>query len=524
MTSLTAQNYDELLIQITDYVYDKDISTAYNAFRMARRSILDALGCASETMATCQDVHHLIGHYVPGTLVPNGFRLPGTSLILDPIKGAFDLSVLIRYLDHNDGFIGLEWGHPSGKQQSRITLTPPLTRCQDTLGGICAVADYISREDLKRVTIEDILIALIKSYEIQGRLQLANSLNQRGLDHVFFEQLACCAVICGPNLLNLPREQTLAALSFCILDNAPLRAYRHAPNTIPRKGWAAASAVGRAVQLAFLARTGQPGAPTVLSTPRWGFEDVVMGPSRGAERKSVGGISKKLEIGGPEPAEFGTYVIQNVFFKLMPCEGHSLTAVEACVRIRKNMDERGLELDVRNVAHVKVRTHNAAILIISKPSSLKLTNPADRDHCLEFLLAVTLLKGAPPEYRDYSDNAAWARDERVDSLRQKMVVVEDERFSKEYHDPESRSLASGVSIKFLDGSKTDEVVIEHPLGSAKHLDTPVAVREKMLKNLRLTYDDHTIEKVVDMVERGGNTPAIRLFDMLWKGNNSSSKL
>lgn len=359
---------------------------------------------------------------------------------------------------------------------------------------------------------------MIKSYEVQGRLQLANSLNQRGLDHVFFEQLASCAVISGPTLLNLTREQALAALSFCILDNAPLRAYRHAPNTIPRKGWAAASAVSRAVQLALIAKVGQPGALTVLSAPRWGFEDVVMGSSRGAENQSADGSSKKLEIGGPTPRAFGTYVIQNVLFKLMPCEAHALTAVEACVRIRRDMDERGMRWDVNRVAHVHVRTHNAAVLIISKPSSLRLANPADRDHCLGFMLAVALLKGAPPEYRDYDDNATWARDERVDFLRRRMIISEDEGFTRDYHDANIRSLASGVRVGFLDGSSTEEVVVEHPLGSPRHRETPAAVRKKYWRNIRLMYDEATIEKIVDMVENGGDTPVSQLFDVLWKGD------
>lgn len=399
---------------------------------------------------------------------------------------------------------------------------PPVP--EDNLGAICAVADYIARANRKHITINDILTGLVKSYEIQGRLQLANSLNQRGLDHVFFEQLASCAVICGPTLLDLPRDQALAALSFCILDNAPLRAYRHAPNTIPRKGWAAASAVSRAVQLAFLARSGQPGAPTVLSTPRWGFEDAVLGPSRGVEKKNAEGQSKKLEIGGPRPRVFGTYVVQHVFYKLMPCEGHSLTAVEACVRIRQGLEERGLKWNVEDVARVNVRTHNAAVLIISKPPSLKLTNPADRDHCLEFMLAVTLLKGVPPEYGDYADEAQWASDPRVDFLRERMVVVEDEGFSRGYHDPSVRSLASGVSVEFFDGSRTEEVVIQHPLGSPKHPGTTAAVREKVLRNLRLTYDNSTVEKVVDMVENGEYDPVSRLFDVLWQGHSSAQKL
>ncbi|KAJ6151532.1 MmgE/PrpD family-domain-containing protein [Penicillium chermesinum] len=452
MDSHTVNKYDTLLVQIVDYVYHGDISKDDQAFNMARFSLLDALGCASESLATNQDVHKLIGHYVLGTVVPNGFRLPGTGLTLDPVKGAFDFSVLIRYLDHNDGFTGLEWGHPS-----------------DTLGAICAVADYVSRAEKKAVTIDDLLAALIKSYEIQGRLQLANSLNQRGLDHVFFEQLACCAVISGPSFLGLAQEQALAALSFCILDNAPLRTYRHAQTRSHGKA----------------------------------------------------GPAQALELGGPQPAQFGTYVIKNVFYKLMPCEGHSLTAVEACVRIRQDWDKRGVAWDVNKVARVNVRTHNGAVLIISKPASMRLANAADRDHCLEFMMALALLKGSPPEYGDYSDESPWAKDERIDFLRQRFVVVEDEKFSADYHDPAVRSMASAVSIELLDGTKSDEVIIEFPLGNPKHDGTQRTVKEKVIKNLRLTYDEDTVDAVIQMIETQKEARATALFEILWKGDEKN---
>lgn len=278
------------------------------------------------------------------------------------------------------------------------------------------------------------------------------------------------------------------------------------------------------MQLAFLARSGQPGAPTVLSTPRWGFEDVVLGPSSTGEKVNVEGRPKKLEIGGPEPRVFGTYVVRNVFYKLMPCEGHALTAVEACVCIRRGMEARDVKWDIEDVARVDVRTHHAAMLIISKPASFKLMNPADRDHCLEFMLAVALLKGAPPEYGDYADDALWASDPRVDLLRERMVVTEDDGFSRAYHDLDVRSLASGVRVQFLDGSRTEEVVVEHPLGSPKRQGTSAAVMEKAIRNLRLNYDDDTVGKVVDMVENGEYTSVCRLFDLLWKGHSSTQKL
>ena len=243
-----------------------------------------------------------------------------------------------------------------------------------------------------------------------------------------------------------------------------------------------------------------------------------MGPSRGAEPPSVDSQSKRLEIGGPEPRVFGTYVIRNVFYKLMPCEGHSLTAVEACVRIRRDMARERIAWDVKEVLRVNVRTHNGAVLIISKPPSMKLMNPADRDHCLEFMMAVTLLKGAPPEYGDYSDNASWANHEDVNFLRERIIVTEEKDFSRDYLDPKIRSLASAVSVEFRDGSKTNEVTIEHPLGSPKHQGTPEAVKIKVIKNLGLIYDEGTVEKVIDMIENAEETAASVLFEILWKGD------
>ncbi|MCJ1445226.1 MAG: hypothetical protein MMC23_005731 [Stictis urceolatum] len=492
-------NYDDLLVQIVDYIFDYDIPQDADCLRPARLCFLDAVGCAAESIATNKDVRTLIGPYVPGTTVPNGFRLPGTSFALDPVKGAFDYSVLIRYLDHNDGFTGLEWGHPS-----------------DVLGAICAVADYMSRSGQNSPTIHTILTCIVKSYEIQGRLQLLTSLNQRGLDHVFFEQLAACAVISGPDMLNLSKSQALSALSHCILDNAPLRAYRQAPNTIPRKGWAAASATSRAVQLAFLAKAGQAGAPKALSAERWGFEDAVLGQSRGKEAVPAYGGSKRLEFGGRDD-RLGIYAIHYVFHKLMPCEGHSLTAVEACVRIREDLEARGIAWDVQNVKKVSIRTHHGAILIISKPAAQKLVNPADRDHCLEFILTVTLLKGEPPEYADYADDAIWATDERVDLLRGKMVVTEDERFSRDYHDVSIRSMASGVRVELANGVETDEVVIEHAIGSPMNKRTGEAVLRKVDRHLKMVYDATTIANLTATVENSANTPAKALFNMLWKG-------
>ena len=365
-------------------------------------------------------------------------------------------------------------------------------------------------------TILTILSSLIKAYEIQGHLQLANSLNKQGLDHVFFEKLASCAVICGPELLGLTKAQTLSALSHCVLDNALLRAYRHAPNTIPRKGWAGGDAVSRAVQLAFMARRGQPGAPTALSADRWGFEATMLRKSQ-TPTEVTDRQTQRLRLGGPLSKHLSTSIVRNTFYKLMPCEAHSLTAVEACVLIRKELNVQGIPWDAHSVKRVHVRTHASAILIISKPAGLPLSNPADRDHCLEYMMAVALLKGAALEYGDFSDNASWVHDEAVDTLRKKILVTENEDFSKDYHDPQKRSLASGVTIEFLDGPSIHEIVIEHPLGSPRHPNTENAVKAKYRQNLALTYSKCTVESIFDALETNVHMPASEIFDMLWKG-------
>ena len=512
--------YDKLFVELINYVYEVDVTQDVEALCIARLSFFDALGCASESLATNEDCRKLIGHYVPGTRVPNGFRLPGTSLELDPVKGAFDFGLLIRYLDRNDGFTGLEWGHPSGNpdhSECEHSLTKQSSK--DNIGAICAIADFVSQEARNKrdhgPTIFTILTMLIKAYEIQGRLQLANSLNKHGLDHVFFEKLATCAVICGPSLLNLTKIQALSALSHCVLDNAPLRAYRHAPNTIPRKGWAGGDAVSRAVQLALIARNDQRGAPTALSAERWGFEPAML--QKSCLTQEDHGNNLKLKLGGPPPQILSTYVIRNTFFKLMPCEAHALTAVEACILLRQRLEAHKILWDPRNVKRVSLRTHAGAVLIISKPATLSLSNPADRDHCLEYMMAVALLKGAALEYCDYSDNAIWVHDDQVDCLRRKIVVKEDEGFSRDYHDPDKRSLASGVTVEFFDGSNIGEVVIEHPLGSLRHPDTVKAVKYKFYKSLSLIYSGDTVERMIDAVENNIHMPARDFLTMLWKG-------
>ena len=324
---------------------------------------------------------------------------------------------------------------------------------------------------------------------------MENSLNARGYDHVLLVKLASTAVI-SP-LLALSRESCLAALSHVMMDAGPLRTYRHKPNTVPRKGWAGGDACMRAVHLALLVRAGQPGARTALTEPRWGFQDAVFG-------------GNPLLLG----RDLGNYVMEHIFFKLMPCEGHALAAVEAMLLARQRMDAQGLH--VAAVTRIRIRTHAGAVLIISKTGPMR--NAADRDHCLQWMMATALLKGMPLEYTDYADKGPWAADPRVDALRDRIDVVEDARFSKDYLDPEIRSMASAVTVFMNDGSVVgDEIVVEYPLGNAKNPRTAEAVREKFTRNLGLMFSASQVQALEEAVYGTVDMPLREFVDLMWKG-------
>ncbi|KAL6717779.1 hypothetical protein ACLMJK_003864 [Lecanora helva] len=459
------QVYDQVIVDITTYVYHHK-PTSVKAWHHARIALLDALGCAIETLTTSHECGRMLGPVVPATKVPNGFRLPGTSYQLDPIKGAFDMAVLIRYLDHSDGFYGAEWGHPS-----------------DNLGAILAVSDWLDRSAIDKLeshlnrrplTISTLLNALIKAYEIQGIFQIRNSFNALGIDHVILVKIAATAVTCW--LLELSELQTQAAISHAWIDGHPLRTYRHAPNAGPRKGWAGGDACMRAVQLALLTRSGQPGAPTALTAPRWGFYTAMF---------------KSQAFAFHRP--FGTWVIENIFFKLVPAEGHAISALEAMLEISRTMANRGFDVDV-DIAKIRVRTHAGAILIINK--SGKLHNAADRDHCIQYMMAVTLLKGSMIESSDYKDDSCWANDIRVDRLRTKIELVEEKRFSEEYLDVDKRSAANGVKVELHSGQELDEVVVEYPLGHTLRSETLGAVETKIRKNLERGFSPQHAGKIM----------------------------
>jgi 2-methylcitrate dehydratase len=415
---------DKVLTDIVDYVLDYKIKNEL-AWKTAHYCLLDTLGCGFEAL-TYPACTKLLGPVVPGTIVPNGARVPGTSYQLDPIKAAFDIGAIIRWLDFNDTWLAAEWGHPS-----------------DNLGGILATADWLSRVAVAAgkpgLLMRDVLEAMIKAHEIQGVMALENSFNKVGLDHVILVKLATTAVV--GKLIGLTRDELINAVSLAFVDGQSLRTYRHSPNTGSRKSWAAGDATSRGVRLALIAKTGEMGYPSVLTAKTWGFYDV-----------SFKGKAFTFQ------REYGSYVMENVLFKIsFPAEFHSQTAVEASVTLYHTLQKMGKSAaDIRKVA---IRTHEAAIRIIDKKGPLN--NPADRDHCIQYMIAVPLLFGRLTA-ADYEDSVA--SDPRIDALRDKMECFEDVGFTRNYHDPEKRSIANALTVELNDGTVLDEVVVEYPIG------------------------------------------------------------
>jgi len=432
---MSPHSYDELFIQIVDYVFDTPI-TSDLAFKTAYLALMDSLACATLALQVPQCTA-LLGPIVPETSVPQGARVPGTAFVLDPIKAAFDIGTCIRWLDYNDTWLAKEWAHPS-----------------DNLGAILAVGDYLSnRTRTPRLTVRDLLEAMIKAYEIQGILALENSFNQVGLDHVILVKVASSAVI--SKWLGLSKLETAAVLSHAFIDGNSLRTYRHAPNTGPRKSWAAGDAASRAVFLAWLVKQGQTGYTTALTAKHWGFHDVLFREQR-------------LTLAKP----LSSYVMENILFKVAyPAEFHAQTAVEAAFKLHPMIQQRMSEIDT-----IVIETQAPAMRIIDKIGPL--VNYADRDHCLQYMVAVALIYGdLKPEY--YEDNTA--KDPRIDRLRDKMRLVENPEFSQNYLDPSMRSIANSIQIFFKEGTQSEKVIIEYPLGHKRR-------REEASSHLRRKYE------------------------------------
>ncbi|MGD0912769.1 MAG: bifunctional 2-methylcitrate dehydratase/aconitate hydratase [Terracidiphilus sp.] len=438
---------DKVISDIADYALSYEIRSDL-AYSTARYCLMDTLGCGLEAL-DYRACTRLLGPIVPGTVVPHGARVPGTGYELDPVQAAFNIGTLIRWLDFNDTWLAAEWGHPS-----------------DNLGGILATADWLSRTALAEgkspLKMRDVLTAMIKAHEIQGCLALENSFNQVGLDHVVLVKVATTAVVC--KLLGLTREQTINAISLAWVDGQSLRTYRHAPNTGSRKSWAAGDATSRGVRLALMARMGEMGYPSALTAKTWGFYDASF---RGGEFKFQ--------------RPYGSYVMENVLFKISyPAEFHAQTAVEAAMTLHSRLAARGLSSSA--IRRVTVRTHEACLRIIDKKGPL--ANPADRDHCIQYMISVPLLFGRLTA-ADYEDEIA--RDLKIDALRAKIECVEEPAFTAAYHDPEKRSIANSLKLELENGRVMEETV-EYPLGHKRRRDEglPLLV-EKFRTNLRRRY-------------------------------------
>jgi 2-methylcitrate dehydratase len=453
------QEFDKEIIDIVDYVENFEIKSDV-AYETAWNCLLDTLGCGLEALEY-DECKKLLGPLVPGTVVTNGVRVPGTNYELDPVQGAFNIGAMIRWLDFNDTWLAAEWGHPS-----------------DNLGGILATADWLSRAAVAAgrppLKIHDVLTAMIKAHEIQGCIALENSFNKVGLDHVVLVKVASTAVVA--KMLGLTREQTLNAVSLAWVDGQALRTYRHFPNAGSRKSWAAGDATSRAVRLALIAQTGEMGYPSVLTAKVWGFYD-------------------SLFRGNPFKFQraYGSYVMENILFKIsFPAEFHSQTAVEAAMTIHGQMKAAGKT--AADIASVKIRTHEACIRIIDKKGPLG--NPADRDHCIQYMVAVPLIFGRLTA-RDYEDDIA--SDPAIDALREKIVCVEDPAFTVDYHDPSKRSIANALTVEFKDGSKFDEVVVEYPIGHARRRTDGIPLLiEKFKINLARIFSADQQKKILEV--------------------------
>jgi 2-methylcitrate dehydratase len=464
---------DKVLTLIADYAIKYPIKSK-PAYETARYCLIDTLGCGLEALEypACTK---LLGPVDPETVVPHGAKVPGTKFQLDPVQAAFNIGAMIRWLDFNDTWLAAEWGHPS-----------------DNLGGILASADWLSRNQKEPVLMRDVLTAMIKAHEIQGVLALENSFNRVGLDHAVLVKVASTAVVA--HMLGCTREQVVNAISQAWVDGQSLRTYRHAPNTGSRKSWAAGDATSRAVRLALISKTGEMGIPTVLSAKTWGFYDVLF---RGKEFKLA--------------RRFASYVMENVLFKISyPAEFHAQTAVEAAMGIFQQMKSVGKRAE--DIGKITIRTHEAATRIIDKRGPL--ANPADRDHCIQYMVAVPLIFGRLTA-ADYEDDVAG--DPRIDRLRKKMICVEDKRFTRDYYDPKKRSIANGLAVQFKDGVKLKEVVVEYPIGHKRRRaeGMPLLV-EKFKRNLARRFPPEQQETILELcmdADRLERTPVNEFVDL-----------
>ena len=474
---------DQVIVDIAKYVNEYEINSD-EALDTARYCLMDTLGCGLEALSYSACTK-LLGPVVPGTTVPNGAKVPGTNYQLDPINAAFNIGAMIRWLDFNDTWLAAEWGHPS-----------------DNLGGILAVADWLSRtriaEGQSPLLMKDVLIAMVKAHEIQGVIALENSFNRVGLDHVLLVKVASTAVVA--KMLGASYEQIIDAVSNAWLDGQSLRTYRHAPNTGSRKSWAAGDATSRAVRLALMVMKGEMGYPSALTAKTWGFYDVLF-------------KGKPFEF----TQTYGSYVMENVLFKIsFPAEFHAQTAVECALALHpNNIDLIDTLEKINKIDRIEITTHESAIRIIDKTGPLN--NPADRDHCIQYMTSIGLLKGNLTA-QDYEDTVA--NDPRVDALREKMTCVEKPEYTKDYLDPDKRSIANAVQIFYKDGSSSEQVAVEYPIGHRRRRSEGIPeLIKKFMINLKREFDDTRAEKIMNLnldIDLLQQTPVNEYVDLYTK--------
>ena len=459
-------DYDEVLQKIADYVLTYEINSE-EAWNTARYCLMDTIGCGLLALRFPECTKHL-GPFVKGTAVPHGSRVPGTPYRLDPVKAAWDIGCIVRWLDYNDTWLAAEWGHPS-----------------DNLGAILAVADHLSQkrvaEGKEPLTMRAVLEAMIMAHEIQGVLALENSFNRVGLDHVVLVKVASTAV--SAKLMGANRAQMLSALSHAWVDGQSLRTYRHAPNAGSRKSWAAGDATSRAVRLADIAMRGEMGIPSALTAPQWGFYDVLFSKTN-KDQKLKPEHKRQFSL----PQEFGSYVMENILFKIsFPAEFHAQTAAEAAVTLHPQVKDRLDEID-----RIVITTHESAIRIISKQGDL--ANAADRDHCLQYMTAVPLIFGNLKA--EHYEDGFHAENPVIDQLREKMEVVEDERYTREYLEEDKRSIANAIQVFFKDGSSTGQVAVEYPIGHRRRRKDGIPLlTDKFRNNLATRFNGQRCEQI-----------------------------
>jgi len=466
---------DQVLQDIADYVIDYKV-VSEEALSTARNCLMDTIGCGLLALKYPNCTRHL-GPIVPGTKVENGARVFGRSFELDPVKAAWDIGTIVRWLDFNDTWLAEEWGHPS-----------------DNLGAIMALSDYISRVNIANhkspLSIKDVLEYMIKAHEIQGIIALENSFNKVGLDHVLLVRVASTAV--ATHMLGGNRDQIISALSQAWVDGSSLRTYRHAPNAGSRKSWAAGDATSRAVRLAMMTMAGEMGMPSVLTTPEWGFYDVSF---KGREFS----FSKK----------YGSYVMENILFKISyPAEFHAQTAVECALLLYPQIKKK-----LNQIESIEITTHESALRIIDKTGTLD--NPADRDHCMQYMLAVAMIEG--DLVAEFYEDTFHKNNPLIDELRNKMVLKEDKRYSKDYLADDKRSIANALQVFFKDGSQTEKVEVEYPVGHRHRRQEGIPLLErKFLNSLEITFSKEHSDRIYSLCldkEKIEQIPVNEFMDM-----------